>query len=443
MKNMGLLWGLSLLHSQSQYRRGVTFPATESAPSQARTNRSSGREGQEIGARKTPLGSGNSAVLALAMPTNTRDNCIGGMLTGRVRRMGAKINTLTSLRFFAAISVVIYHMRDYSLEQLRGGPLERANLAVDLFFILSGFILAHVYGAVFAEKRSGTTRAFFVARLARLYPAHLAMMTVFLLYVVYLGAIGLPYNADRYGLGSFLWHVMLLDAWGLDSGLTWNFPAWSISAEFSAYLIFPFIVRPLMQLPSRIATYALLLLIGAFALLNNPLHLTGRMVDFSIIRILPEFLMGVLAYRARDFLVACVGNANAAFGFATLILIVLIWTMAPDAVIIANFVALIVLGAAVTGALAVMLTWRPLIYLGETSYSLYLVHAFVLSVLYNAFKIPRFSGLVPVTVRDWLVLIVVMLAANVLYHLVEKPGRMLISQFWPSSQRVKRAVAVP
>ena len=42
----------------------------------------------------------------------------------------------------------------------------------------------------------------------------------------------------------FLWHATLLDAWGIDRGLTWNFPAWSISAEFSAYLMFPSLSAP-------------------------------------------------------------------------------------------------------------------------------------------------------------------------------------------------------
>ena len=109
-----------------------------------------------------------------------------------------------------------------------------------------------------------------------------------------------------------MWHATLLDAWGIDRGLTWNFPAWSISAEFSAYLMFPFIVGPLMRLPPRIAAYLLLLLIGAFALLSGPLRLTDRTFDFSIVRILPEFIMGLLAYRARGYLVAFVGSANIA-----------------------------------------------------------------------------------------------------------------------------------
>ena len=158
-----------------------------------------------------------------------------------------RISALTALRFFAAFVVVIFHMADYSFKGLLGGPLEKGHLAVDLFFILSGFILAHIYGAAFAEK-GYSKRAFFVARFARIYPGHLTMMIVFLLYVIILGSIGFPYNPERYRPQSFLWHVTLLDAWGLDRELSWNIPAWSISAEFFAYTMFPFIARPIMRL---------------------------------------------------------------------------------------------------------------------------------------------------------------------------------------------------
>ena len=339
--------------------------------------------------------------------------------------MNEKINALTSLRFFAAFAVVIFHMADYSPEHLHWDRLEKAHLAVDLFFILSGFILAHVYGVVFSEKK-GSTRVFLISRLARIYPAHLAMMIVFLLYFLIIFSAGIPYNAERYRPNSFLWHITLLGASGLDRGLSWNFPAWSISAEFCAYLMFPFIIRPCMRLTPRFAAFLLFALIGIFALLNGPLRLTERTYDFSVIRVLPEFLMGVLAYRSRAYLITYAGNANIAFGCTLAILVALIWAMAPDAFFVAAFVSLIVLGAALTGSLAAILAWRPLVYLGEASYSLYLVHAFVLSVLYNAFKISSIGHLVPTVFRDWLVLVAVLLAASMLYHFVEKPSRTLI-----------------
>ena len=338
--------------------------------------------------------------------------------------MNAKINALTPLRFqrhspWLSIICEITHSRAYAAALLRK-PIWRSiySLSCPALFLRMFMVRP--------SRRKGAACERFSSPGWPVYPAHLAMMIVFLLYVAYLGSIGFSYNAERYRPELFLWHATLLDAWGIDRGLTWNFPAWSISAEFSAYLIFPFIVGPLMRLPPRIAAYLLLLLIGAFALLNGPLRLTDRTFDFSIVRILPEFIMGPPAYRARDYLVAFVGSTNVAFVSAIVILVVFIWTMAPDLLIVASFVALIVLGAAITGSLAAAVTWHPLIYLGEISYSLYLVHAFVLSVLYNAFKVPRISAFAPAALRDWLVIIVALVAASALYHLVEKPARKFI-----------------
>jgi peptidoglycan/LPS O-acetylase OafA/YrhL len=89
-------------------------------------------------------------------------------------------------------------------------------------------------------------------------------------------------------------------------------------------------------------------------------------------------------------------------------------------------VAIIVFGAALTGIPANALGWRPLVYLGETSYSLYVVHAFILSALYSAFKAPRIAALVPSAIRDLLVIVAVLVAASALYHFVEAPSREFI-----------------
>ena len=136
--------------------------------------------------------------------------------------------------------------------------------------------------------------------------------------------------------------------------------------------------------------------------------------------------MGILAYRSRDYLVMYVGDANIAFICAIGVLIVSVFAEAPDAVIVADLLVIIVCSVAITGLVARALAWRPLIYLGETSYSLYLVHAFVLSVLYSAFKVPRVAAFVPSNLRDVLIIIAALLAASVLYHLVERPNRGLI-----------------
>ena len=155
-----------------------------------------------------------------------------------------------------------------------------------------------------------------------------------------------------------------------------------------------------MRLSPRTASRCLLVLVGAFSLLIQPLHLTERTFDFSIARVLPEFLIGVLAYRARVHLIAWAGNVNITFSGAIAFFILCVVAMTPDALIVAGLVIVIVCGAAITGSLATALSWRPLLYLGEISYSLYLVHAFVLSATYSAFKIPRIAAYVPASLRD-------------------------------------------
>ena len=132
-------------------------------------------------------------------------------------------------------------MRDYSNGLLRVGHIEKAHLAVDFFFILSGFILAHVYGREFSSGRA-SWKDFLIARFARIYPAHLTIMILFLVYISVFGSIGFNYNLDRYRVDTFIEHILLIDAWGVSNTLSWNYPSWSISAEFFAYFLFPILV---------------------------------------------------------------------------------------------------------------------------------------------------------------------------------------------------------
>jgi peptidoglycan/LPS O-acetylase OafA/YrhL len=79
----------------------------------------------------------------------------------------------------------------------------------------------------------------------------------------------------------------------------------------------------------------------------------------------------------------------------------------------------------VTGFSANAPGWRPLVYLGETSCSLYVVHVFILSALYSV-KSPRIAAVVPSAIRDLLVFVAVLVAASVLYHFAEAPSREFI-----------------
>src|SRR5215472_15992241 len=81
--------------------------------------------------------------------------------------------SLTGLRGVAAVVVVLYHAQILRTGVRVGSGIARGYLAVDLFFLLSGFVLAHVYGARIAASPWREIGPFFWARFAKIYPIHL------------------------------------------------------------------------------------------------------------------------------------------------------------------------------------------------------------------------------------------------------------------------------
>jgi peptidoglycan/LPS O-acetylase OafA/YrhL len=151
-----------------------------------------------------------------------------------------ELKPLTSLRFIAAFWVLLYHFKDHlGLGMGQFGLVADGYLGVDLFFTLSGFILAHVYLTSLEGGRFGYG-GFLKNRIARVYPMHLAALAAML--VLFAGA-----TAMGAGVGSpeaFKWsdlpaHLFMVHAWGTTQAVGWNFPSWSISAEWAAYLLFP------------------------------------------------------------------------------------------------------------------------------------------------------------------------------------------------------------
>ena len=356
--------------------------------------------------------------------------------------MKATIAPLTSLRFVAALVIVIFHIRDYSLVGWRGGVIERGGLAVDFFFILSGFILAHAHGAAFATGR-GSLRGFLAARIARLYPVHAVVLTLFVAYVGLLGVLGFSYNTARYTPGALLAHVLLLPAWNIAPDMTWNYPDWSIGAEFAAYLCFPALALLLLRGPGWIAALWFALVAGAFLCANPVLHLTSRTLDFSVLRILPEFTLGLLAYRLRDRLpsrlaeVLFVGTAG---GLAAAL-----YADLPDAVVVLLFVPLILAASHLSGWVGRALSTPALVRLGEASYSLYMLHALVLSMVYSAMKVPALGKHLPMLAADLACPLMAILGSLVLHAAVEVPGRRLVLGLLDRRRgtRVREAIAIP
>jgi peptidoglycan/LPS O-acetylase OafA/YrhL len=154
------------------------------------------------------------------------------------------IDALTGIRAFAAMWVVLFHFRTEIVALLPGvSPIlsvaAAGRLGVDLFFILSGFILTYNYLDEFRTLRLRDYGRFLWLRLARIYPVHLFALAAVVAIVVAAKTIGLPVNpAHMYTTPTVVTNVLMVHAWtGME--LTWNYPAWSISAEWFAYLAFP------------------------------------------------------------------------------------------------------------------------------------------------------------------------------------------------------------
>jgi peptidoglycan/LPS O-acetylase OafA/YrhL len=304
-----------------------------------------------------------------------------------------QLPSLTPLRGIAALWVVLYHYcgtRQY-FPNLDITPhsyfISKGYLGVDMFFMLSGFVMAHVYCRSFSEGVRQHYRGFMVARIARLYPLHVFVLFLFVATAVLSqlasGAAsgsftGIPLTGPE-SLTAIVANMFMLQ--GLAAGqLSWNYPAWSISVEFIAYLAFPFALPVIARASgaTRLVLAALL-----FAALASLAALTRGDFDqwdgpITLLRCMPEFLLGTLLYFTfRD-------HAQRPWLYGDLAVLALLSATlaclhfgAPDLLIVALFAALVLVAVGNNGAFARLANIAPLVWLGEISYSLYLIQGFV------------------------------------------------------------------
>jgi peptidoglycan/LPS O-acetylase OafA/YrhL len=299
---------------------------------------------------------------------------------------------LTALRGIAALWVVIYHYSVQCFPNLDVRPhtylIHKGYLAVDMFFMLSGFVLAHVYHRPFSESVTGRNYwKFIAARIARIYPLHLLVLLLFVATALTSHLMSgetsrvvrdVPLQGPQ-SVEAFFANLLMLQ--GLRAGtLSWNYPAWSISVEFMAYLLFPFLLPGIWRTSARIKLFLSVLL---FALLVLLAYLRNGNFDqwdgpITLLRCLPEFMLGTLLYCA--FRVApgnlWLNRDAAAFGIVALILVAL-HVNAADLLMICLFAALILAAVLNNGLFARWANAPPLLWLGDISYSLYLLHGLV------------------------------------------------------------------
>ena len=343
-----------------------------------------------------------------------------------------ELRALTSVRGIAAWIVVLYHIR-FAIDGLPApvaSALGKGYLAVDFFFLLSGFVIWMTY----AERlRSGGWRAlpgFFQRRIARVWPLHAFVLTGAVAFALGMAALG-RHDPQRFPFGELPLHYLMLQNWGFTQRLAWNDPAWSISCEFGAYLLFPLLAWIVDW--QRVPSFGV---VAAIIALGLVLHLLMRTAGAStlgweitrlgLLRCVVEFAIGTAVYalwvrrRARWRLPAV------AAGLAAMVLLggcCAGWLPETFAVVL-GFAALLLAVALTSARAGNPLEARWLHYLGEISYATYLGHF----LLWHGFKLVLVDD--PFHVHPLLIGLYVALVLGTsvaLYHLVERPAQRRVN----------------
>jgi peptidoglycan/LPS O-acetylase OafA/YrhL len=398
--------------------------------------------------------------LAQALAARTRAQGQGVQTPETSERTGvpageraALLPALTGLRFFAALWVVLFHLCAYwragLLLGLPGGAvltplLLRGDQGVPLFFVLSGFILAHAYHGPGGALR-GSYRAFWVARVARIYPVYLLALVA-----SFAPALWFGHHAPHLAL-SMLATPFLLQGW-LPDGLAWNAPGWSLCTEAVFYAFFPLMLAPLW----RLGRPGLLLLASSAAAVLVQGACRGAHLDpFWPIWWLPHFVAGIAAahMRARgDALTPWCGPLAAALALALLV-VGTPRTILPGALVLPFAALLLALARADSPStstdrsrwslsFARLLGSPPLVLLGEASYALYLLHYPVWDWLCQLSGQPHRMRVVPqaplgaLLAFALLAIALTLALALLVLRLVEQPARRaLVRRYAPSPSR--------
>lgn len=280
---------------------------------------------------------------------------------------------LTGLRGIGALWVVTYHAQ-YGMHI----PVARAGfLGVDLFFILSGFVLSHTHSNMNCTWTEYLD--FLQNRFARIFPLHWFALGLVLLAL----ACDPKLSVDlprQFEYPDLFWSFLLMQNWGLSQPIVWNSPAWSLSTEWMASIIFPLFLVPARCIsrigPATLCCGGCLAALAALLLLtSNPdTNVIGRA---GIARTLCEFGSGCLLYRV--YLTGV--NVNRFAVFANLVAISIgILVPTVSLVAVAGFPVLILLAAKPLNLVSRLCSTRILLFFGQISFSIYLLHSILLQL---------------------------------------------------------------
>lgn len=325
-----------------------------------------------------------------------------------------EIKPLTGIRGIAAIWVVLYHY----FPSVESNLIAKGYLSVDLFFILSALVMTLSYGQKFAASVSlSAYLKYLVKRIARIYPLY--FVTTILSF-----ALG-----QTFSLSHILTYLSFTETFFSTYLNAINYPIWSLATEFFAYLILPFLILFLFRANKTVrvisAVAALTLITSTTIYPSHFFDLNTKMLGTVPADGLIDINMGTMAY-ARTMASYILGilcsiyfsriNLSVAIlagiGFVATVL------FSFNDISIYAFIILLPLVCVKIKYIARFLAWKPIHFLGEISYSLYLNHILVLTAFKRYWPVEYYYYYaIPVTVAF----------SIVTYYFIELPGKKLLN----------------
>ncbi|KAF1021684.1 MAG: hypothetical protein GAK29_03363 [Acinetobacter bereziniae] len=346
------------------------------------------------------------------------------------------IKPLTSLRIFFALFVFLSHLsflkNDEQYAKLFDSIFNEGFLWVSFFFILSGFILAYNYKDKFLLG-SISKKAFYVSRLARIYPVHFVTMLVALI-------LGLISSSDN--VKYILEHILLIQSFFPDQNIYFslNSPSWSISDEMFFYLLFPFVI--FLNRSKKFLLFILFMLL--IFILNHKLNdnLKHYWLYISPVIRFSDFLLGILLFDIFEKVKEVYAKKNSPLIFELLVIFLFIFFFIFHDKIDLGYrysiyywipMSLIILIFSLSkvvcdqNSVSNTLSNKYLVWLGEISFCFYLIHLLVIQVM-NHIRV-KLSLNIDLLLFSLIIFIFTLIASAIAYKFIEKPLNKKVKEY--------------
>ncbi len=303
---------------------------------------------------------------------------------------------LDAFRGVAALSIVFWHWQHFFFRGGVPGPGPGARpwhgffllfygygqLAVELFFALSGFIFFWLYAQKIAD-RTVSARDFFLRRFSRLVPLHLVTLFLVVLgQLAYRHHFGTDFVYPNNDLQHFVPNLLLVSAWGLGYSHSFNGPIWSVSVEMALYLLFFLLCR---TVPIRALVLLGVSVLGYFLLAQWEMPIGRGMIAFFLGGCVYRAYAWSLKSGAAEKLARVLPWVTAALWAGAILAVYtpsfhldawpwvkanpLVTTIGPAVLLFPITILTLALAETHRGTF-----WKRTAYLGDLSYSLYLIH---------------------------------------------------------------------